>query len=191
MLLNPISDNACQKSFGTREILKEKPKHKFQERFEVTYEQYVRDTCLEKINLAKELVRSLGRKKAFEIIERASEDFGAELTRKRATAKPINSLRDFAMMEKESFKSPFSRCTQTITVVEDSPKQFSFHVTECLWAKTFRDLDAGDIGYAMECRTDFTNARARDPRLRLKRTKTLMQGDSHCDFAYYWAEQDP
>lgn len=169
--------------------MKETSKHKFQEKFETTYEQYAKDTYLERINLAKELVRSLGRKKAFEIIERASEDFGVELTKKRAAARPINSLRDYAMIMKESFDKPSSKCTETITVVEDSSKQFSFRVTECLWAKTFRDLDAGDLGYAMECRTDFSNARARDSRLRLKRTKTLMQGDPYCDFTYYWAEQ--
>lgn len=191
MLSNLGSGNAFQESFGTGESVKEKSKHKFQEKFEITYEKYVEDTSLERINLAKELVRSLGQKKAFEIIERASEDLGVELARKRAAARPINSLRDFAMMEKESFDRPSSKCTQTITVVEDIPKQFSFHVTECLWAKTFRHLNAGDLGYAMECRTDFTNARTLNPRLKLKRTKTLMQGDPYCDFAYYWAEQGP
>jgi hypothetical protein len=43
-------------------------KHKFQRKFETTYDEYFRDTCLDGVILAKELTKSLGRKKAFEII---------------------------------------------------------------------------------------------------------------------------
>ena len=67
-------------------------------------------------------------------------------------------------------------------------RAIEFNVTECLWAKTFKELNAADIGYILCCRPDFAIARAYHPNIRLKRTKTLMQGDSYCNHTYYWKE---
>jgi len=48
-------------------------------------------------------------------------------------------------------------------VIEESEKVYEMKVTECLWAKTFRDQNAADIGYATICHGDFTEARAYHP----------------------------
>jgi hypothetical protein len=57
-------------------------------------------------------------------------------------------------------------------------------VKKCLWAKVFRDGDAADIGYAMVCYPDYAVARGLNPKLKLIRTKTLMQGDDGCSLRY-------
>ena len=49
-------------------------------------------------------------------------------------------------------------------------------------------MNALDLGYIMFCQVDFAMAQAYHPKIKVKRTKTFMQGDSHCDFAYYWEE---
>jgi len=72
----------------------------------------------------------------------------------------------------------------TFTVPESTDRAFRLHVTECLWAKTFIDAKAGDLGYAAVCFGDYPSARAFNPRLELVRTKTLMQGDDCCDHRY-------
>ena len=48
----------------------------------------------------------------------------------------------------------------------------------------FREEDAADIGYAMVCYPDYAVARGLNPKLRLVRTKTLMQGDDSCGLRY-------
>jgi hypothetical protein len=58
----------------------------------------------------------------------------------------------------------------------------------CIFAKVCRDLDVAALGYVMFCATDFPLASVFNPRLRLERTKTLMQGDDCCDFHYVWEE---
>jgi hypothetical protein len=63
---------------------------------------------------------------------------------------------------------------------------YESRTTRCLWAETFRRKNAGDIGYANTCHGDFAAAKTYNPKLRLERTKTLMEGDDYCDFKYIW-----
>jgi len=55
---------------------------------------------------------------------------------------------------------------------------------ECLWAKTFREADAGDIGYAGCCYGDYGMTKSFNPKLKLERNKTLMQGHDCCHFKW-------
>ena len=66
-------------------------------------------------------------------------------------------------------------------IVEDTETAFEVRVTECLWAKTFRDADAADLGYACICHPDYAMAKAFNPKLHMVRDKPLMQGCSHCN----------
>ena len=89
---------------------------------------------------------------------------------------------------KEKDKSPFWTHVLTATYPEETPVKLSSHTTECLWAKTFKEMNATELGYILICRPDFAKARACHPKIRLKRTKTLMQGDSYCNHTWYWKE---
>ncbi|MFH1881363.1 MAG: L-2-amino-thiazoline-4-carboxylic acid hydrolase, partial [Planctomycetota bacterium] len=74
----------------------------------------------------------------------------------------------------------------TFDIIEDTSNKLEFKVTECLWAKTFRDTEAPDIGYAVNCHADFAFAEGYSTNLRLVRTKTLMEGHDCCNFRYLW-----
>jgi hypothetical protein len=69
-------------------------------------------------------------------------------------------------------------------IVEDSPQAFELRISKCLWAKTFRENDAAAIGYASLCHTDFADVSAFNPKIKLIRTKTLMQGNECCNHRY-------
>lgn len=73
-------------------------------------------------------------------------------------------------------------------IIEDSDKTFEIKVTKCLWAKTFRENNAAEIGYAVKCHEDFVFCRTINPRVKLIRYKTLMQGNDCCDFK--WVLED-
>jgi hypothetical protein len=55
-------------------------------------------------------------------------------------------------------------------------------ITECLWARTFREAKAGDLGYAMICHGDIASTKAYNPKITLNRPKILMNGDDECRF---------
>ena len=41
--------------------------------------------------------------------------------------------------------SRFAKHVLTVEIVEDTPQAIEVKVTECLWAKTFREMEAADI----------------------------------------------
>ena len=162
---------------------------KFQEEIELTYEQYFHTRYGGMIQLAGELERVLGREKASEIIGKTCERGTVESTKKLIAEKgPIESFEDFTALLKEKLGSPFWSHALTCTYPEETTKKIALHVTECLWAKTFREMNSTDLGYIMVCHPDFAMVQAFHPKIKLRRTKTLMQGDNCCDRIYYWKE---
>lgn len=71
-----------------------------------------------------------------------------------------------------------------IEVKEQTETSYIFNVTRCKYAEMYRDMGLGEIGHLLSCQRDATFCEGYDRRLRLKRTQTIMQGASHCDFHY-------
>jgi hypothetical protein len=69
-------------------------------------------------------------------------------------------------------------------VLEQSDTRYRFNVTRCKYAEMYRDMGLGEIGHLLSCQRDGTFCEGYDQRLKLKRTQTIMQGASHCDFDY-------
>lgn len=72
--------------------------------------------------------------------------------------------------------------TLTMKIVEDTDRVLQLEVTECVWAEVFRDAGLrGRIGHAAVCNMDYYWPPAFNPSFKMKRTKTLMQGDNSCN----------
>ncbi len=71
-----------------------------------------------------------------------------------------------------------------IEVKEQTETSYVFNVTRCRYAEMYREMGLGEIGHLLSCQRDATFCEGYDKRLRLKRTQTIMQGASHCDFDY-------
>ena len=71
-----------------------------------------------------------------------------------------------------------------IEVKEQTDKTFAFNVTRCRYAETYKAMGLGEIGHLLSCQRDGTFCEGYDPRIKLKRTQTIMQGASHCNFKY-------
>lgn len=65
-----------------------------------------------------------------------------------------------------------------IQIVENTSSIRIYKITNCLWAKVFREVKAEDFGYALICYGDYAVARADNETL--ERDKTLMQGHDCC-----------
>ena len=65
-----------------------------------------------------------------------------------------------------------------VEVLEKSENTRTYKITNCLWAKVFREAKAGEIGYALVCYADYATAKLNNETL--ERDKTLMQGHDHC-----------
>jgi hypothetical protein len=72
----------------------------------------------------------------------------------------------------------------TIDVVKATDTEFHYNVRRCRYAETYREMGLGPIGHLLSCNRDAAFCVGYDPRIKLERTQTLMQGASHCDFRY-------
>lgn len=77
----------------------------------------------------------------------------------------------------------------TTEVKEQTDKDYVFHVTRCRYAEMYRDMGLGEIGHLLSCQRDGTFCEGYDPKLKLTRTQTIMQGASHCDFHYRYEDE--
>ena len=70
------------------------------------------------------------------------------------------------------------------TLVRATEEEVVLHVEACEWARYFRAYHPR-VGYLLACSTDEAAYQAFNPRLRLQRTGTLMEGGTVCDFRVY------
>lgn len=72
-----------------------------------------------------------------------------------------------------------------MVILERTPRTFFFNVTRCPYFEAYRELGLEALGVAFSCCRDEPFARGFNPRLRLVRTRTIMEGADHCDFRYH------
>jgi hypothetical protein len=74
--------------------------------------------------------------------------------------------------------------TLEIEVKEQTDTTFTFNVVRCRYAETYKAMGLGEIGHLLSCNRDGAFCEGYDPKLKLDRSQTIMQGASHCDFKY-------
>ena len=162
---------------------------KSEKKFEISYEDYFRTRFYGIVELLKVLAPLFDKKRALEIIKKLWEKKGIELiVRQLKNANPIRNFKDFKDIYTEQISTEYMQHCLSFTIVEDTQNKLAFKFTKCLWAKTFLEMDASDIGHAICCHPDFAMAKAFHPNLKLVRTKSLMKGDNYCDSTYIWEE---
>ena len=71
-----------------------------------------------------------------------------------------------------------------IEVKTASDTEFTFDVVRCRYAETYKAMGLGEIGALLSCNRDGAFCEGYDPKLKLERSQTIMQGASRCDFKY-------
>jgi len=152
---------------------------KIKTEFSISYEEYFDVEFDHFIGTMERFANYMGRDNLIDMLKRSTDD----RYRLRKPNTEANSVKDYVnyFLKSEFFKHAHDR-----EVLELTDHVCEVKVTNCLWAKTFRSKNAGDIGYANSCYGDFAGATAFNPKLRLERTKTLMQGHDCCNFRYTW-----
>ena len=155
--------------------------HTWTEKADLTWEEVFRFAYQKDlIPLLKALADQVGREEFVSMLQEAGDAVVRNKTAQRRQTVP--DLATLAARMKNM--PPLMQHALEAEVVEQTPDAFEYRVTKCLWAKAFREEDAGDIGYAMICYPDYPVARSLNPKLQLIRTKTLMQGDDSCGLRY-------
>jgi hypothetical protein len=159
-------------------------------RFNMTYEQEFRWKYAEWVYLIREMEAELGTEKAHGIVRKARDSFHEDRIGKLMSGRPpFTSLAEYIEYSREQRGTPFARNTRTLEEIVETPEEYSYRVKECLWAKTFKDLDAADIGCLL-CEGAPAQMGFFSPHLKLHRPHTLMIGDTYCDYKTTWSEKE-
>lgn len=73
-----------------------------------------------------------------------------------------------------------------VRVLHRDAENFHFNVTRCRYAEMYQEMGLGALGPLLSCARDGAFCEGYDPRLKLTRTQTIMDGASHCDFRYHY-----
>jgi hypothetical protein len=71
-----------------------------------------------------------------------------------------------------------------VETLRATPEAYDFNVRRCRYAETYRKMGLGEIGGLLSCNRDGAFCEGYDPRLKLQRTQTIMEGADHCDFRF-------
>ena len=69
-------------------------------------------------------------------------------------------------------------------MITKTSKNLEYDMLDCAYARMYKDMGLGEIGHLLSCNRDATFCDGYNPKIKLKRTQTIMQGASHCDFRY-------
>ena len=72
-----------------------------------------------------------------------------------------------------------------LTIIRDEPDQLAFDVTRCRYAEMYRRLGLAELGPLLSCRRDAAMMAGFNPRIRLERSQTIMEGADHCPFRFH------
>lgn len=75
-------------------------------------------------------------------------------------------------------------------ILEQTPTTYFFNVLRCPYYEKYRELGLEEFGVELSCCRDEPFARGLDPKLKLVRTKTIMEGGDVCDFRYSREEDE-
>ena len=135
----------------------------------------------------EEMVNDLGEESARRILGRAIRRNAVEQGRILAEGSPAPAgIAEFARRLERWTANDALR----LEVLEQSDERFDFNVTRCRYAEMYREMGLGEIGDLLSCNRDGALCEGYDPRLELTRTRTIMQGATHCDFRYRWREAE-
>ncbi|MGD2153904.1 MAG: L-2-amino-thiazoline-4-carboxylic acid hydrolase [Gemmatimonadales bacterium] len=136
------------------------------------------------IPIMQGLSAQVGEEEFIEMLKQASTEAGRRGGANQARSVANNDLATFVMPLTDPDR--FWQHALTWEIVENSERAFEVKISECLWARTFRDAGAAEIGYAGICHGDYAWASGYNPQMRMERTKTLMQGHDCCNHRWLW-----
>jgi len=69
-------------------------------------------------------------------------------------------------------------------ILESTPEKLSMNVSRCRYAEMYKELGLADLGFTLSCGRDYAMVEGFNPKIKLERTQTIMEGADHCDFRY-------
>lgn len=123
------------------------------------------------------LAKQIGKEKFLDMLTEANTEVYSQMFASMAKDRSMKSLA--SIFQNMLSTPPFNKAFE-YKIVENTDKVLEMKFTECLPARIFREMNAADIGYALECAPTDAVAKSFNPKMRTENPKNLMKGDSVC-----------
>jgi len=130
--------------------------------------------------LLQELSSEFDRDKVWEIARKAIQAAARQQGIQLASSVDKNDLEHFAEIQ-ETWKKDNAILTE---VLELTNKRFSFNVFRCRYAEMYQHLGVPELGKILSCERVFALNEGYNPKIKLTRTQTIMEGADLCDFCF-------
>ena len=133
------------------------------------------------VPLVKALQAELGEARANALVRKALGDIYRRFGEQFWQGRPD---KDLGATMAAAFRTYAAGDALAYDVREQSEDGFAIDVTRCRYAEFYKELGEPEVGFLLVCSADFAVAEGVGSDVTLTRTKTIMQGASHCDFRY-------
>jgi hypothetical protein len=131
--------------------------------------------------LIRGFAKVLGQDKAMEVATAAVQADAMMAGKITAEKYGSNSMKELGRVVREIWVEDDA---MTIHILEETEKNLSFDVTRCRYAELYAKAKMKELGFCLSCCRDEPFTKGFNPRMKLLRSQTIMQGSSHCDFRF-------
>lgn len=125
--------------------------------------------------------KDVGKERLLKLLERAGAENYTQMITAMAKDYPNRDMKSFVkVMDAFMASLPIYQKALAYEVTEFTDKVYEAKYTLCLTAKILREMNAADIGYALECSSSDAMVKAFNPKMRSTFVKNMMKGDSVC-----------
>jgi len=132
------------------------------------------------IPVIKALEAEFGKEKVYNIVAKAIAESYAEFVSKKIPDRnthPVETIKSFDYPAESE-------------VVEHTDTSYFVNMNKCEIGDYFRKIGEPEIGALMTCGVDFAVEKKLRPNWEFRRTQTLMQGASYCDFRWHLKDSE-
>jgi len=134
--------------------------------------------------LIKAFIKEFGKEKTLEVAGKVIESLAEESGRMLAEFVGGNSLEDLA----NGLALWSQDGANESELVEITDTEIATNITRCRYADMYKEHGMEEFGYLLSCGRDFAMVAGFNPKIKLTRTKTIMEGDDICDFRFETVE---
>ena len=131
--------------------------------------------------LIRGFAKVMGQDKAVEAATAAVEADAMMAGREMAERYGGNTMKELGRVVREVWVEDDA---MTLHVLEETEQTFSFDVTRCRYAELYEKAAMKELGFCLSCRRDGPFTNGFNPRMKLLRTQTIMEGAPLCDFRF-------
>ena len=132
-------------------------------------------------SLIQGFAEEIGFDKTIQVAKKVIRKDAIESGKKLAQQYSGNTMKELSKIVKEVWAKDSA---MKIQIIRENDNELFFDITFCGYAQMYEKMGIKELGFILSCSRDFPFMEGFNPKIELRRTKTIMEGADCCDFRY-------